>query len=115
MQSTIARIRALWPKSAREKLEHTRLAYLRTFCGDRQVPHVNAEEVLADLRKFCGLTKGGIVVSPVSGMVDSHATVYRAGQRDVYLRITAFLGIDERHLFQEASHEDHEVSGSAES
>jgi hypothetical protein len=42
-----------------------------------------------------------MVVSRVSGMVDSHASIYRAAQRDVYLRIAGFLNISEEQLFQE--------------
>jgi hypothetical protein len=89
----------------RESLRKKRLAYLRTFCGPGETPHVNAEAVLADLRKFCGVTKPGIVIPAKTGMVDSHATAYLAGQRDVYLRIIGFLSIDERHLFQGDTHE----------
>lgn len=76
-------------------LHRKRLAYVRTFMGDGQKPHPEALRVLADLKRFCGINRGGIVVSPVSRMVDSHATAYRAGQRDTYLRIAKFLGLDE--------------------
>lgn len=76
-------------------MNQRRLAYVRTFCGDGAKPHPEAEKVLADLRRFCGIDRGGIVVSPVSRMVDPHATAYRAGQRDVYLRIIKFLGLSE--------------------
>lgn len=88
-----------------ERARKTRLAYLRTFCGDLESPHVNGDAVLADLKKFCGITnKAGIVISPKSGMTDPYATAYLAGQRDVFLRIAFFLGIDERQLIQEKDH-----------
>lgn len=87
-----------------ERARKTRLAYLRTFCGDTESPHVHGDQVLADLKKFCGVTLPGIVISPKAGLVDSHATAYRAGQRDVFLRIAFFLGIDERQLIQEKDH-----------
>lgn len=90
----------------KDSLRKKRLAYVRTFCGDREVPHLDGEAVLADLRKVCGLTKPGIVVSTKSGMVDSHASIYQAGMRDVYLRIVGMLSIDERHLFQGDTHAD---------
>lgn len=80
---------------AKERSDRKRLAYQRTFCGDGSKPHLEAERVLADLRRFCGIDRGGIVVSPVSRMVDSHATTYRAGQRDVYLRIVKMLSLSE--------------------
>lgn len=76
-------------------LHRRRLAYLRTFCGDSQTPHAQAEIVLADLRRFCGIDRGGIVVSPISRMTDPYATAYRAGMRDVYLRIAKFLNLSE--------------------
>lgn len=76
-----------------------RAAYQRTFCGDRPVPHLDGEAVLADLRKFARIDDGGIVVSPITRMTDSHATAYRAGLRDMYLRIAGHLGINEAHRF----------------
>ena len=78
-----------------ERIRRKRLAYRNTLCDERGLPHVNAVIVLADLRRFCGINKGGIVVSPISRTVDPHATMYRAGQRDVYLRIAAMIGLDE--------------------
>lgn len=84
----------------RDSLHKKRLAYLRTFCGPGETPHVHAEQVLKDLRKFCGMQKPGIVKAP-NGMVDPNATMYLAGLRDAYLRIIGFLSIDEKHLYQE--------------
>jgi|JI10StandDraft_1071094.scaffolds.fasta_scaffold00943_28 hypothetical protein len=57
--------------------------------------HPNAETVLADLKRFCGINRGGIVVSPVTRTVDPYATAYRAGMRDVYLRVAKFLDLQE--------------------
>lgn len=89
----------------KEKTLRRREAYMATFCGAGVTPHVEAERVLADLKKFCGMQRPGMVVSPKSGMVDSHATLYMAGMRDVYIHITGLLGIDERQLFQEFDNE----------
>jgi hypothetical protein len=80
---------------ANAKYQRKKLAYHRTFCGDRKDPHEDAKIVLADLKRFCGINQGGIVISPVSRVVDSHATVYRAALRDAYLRIVGFLELDE--------------------
>ena len=96
-------------RSHRERLARKRLAYVRTFCGDGSEPHPEGQRVLADLRAFCGMTKGGLVVSPKQGMVDSHATVYRAAMRDVYIRIAAFLALDDKTLFEEPDHADTQV------
>ena len=72
-----------------------RWAYIRTFCGVDGKPHPEAARVLADLKNFCGINKGGLVVSPVGRTVDPYATIYRAAQRDVYLRIAMMIAIDE--------------------
>jgi hypothetical protein len=76
-----------------------KLAYQRTFCGEGTKPHVNAERVLADLRRFAHIDSGGIVVSPVSRQTDPYATCYRAGLRDMYLRIAKHLGLSEAQEF----------------
>lgn len=84
--------------SVRDLLLRRRLAYIRTFYGDGSRPHPEAERVLEDLKRFCGINRGGIVVSPVTRSVDPYATHYRAGQRDVYLRIVKFLNLDETEI-----------------
>jgi len=78
-----------------ERLQRRRLAYLNTLCDGANKPHPNAVIMLRDLKRFCGINKGGIVVSPISRMVDSHATAYRAGMRDVYLRIAGMIKLNE--------------------
>lgn len=82
-------------------LHRKRLAYLRTFCGDGDAPHGEGRRVLADLKRFCGINRGGIVVSPITRTVDPYASAYRAGLRDAYLRIAAFLDLDESSSFEE--------------
>lgn len=93
------------PTSWQQLLHRRRLAYVRTFCDDEGKPHLEAQRVLRDLKRFCGINKGGIVVSPVSRTVDSHATTYRAGMRDVYLRIAKMLDLDETDLEDIDEHE----------
>lgn len=80
--------------SLRERLHRKQLAYVRTFCGDNGKLHLSGEKVLADLKKFCGMHRAGIVVSPITRVVDPYATAYLAGQRDVLLRITKMLDLD---------------------
>ena len=82
-----------------------RLAYIRTFCGDDGRPHAEGLRVLADLRRFCGIAKGGIVVSPVSRVTDPYATIYRAALRDVYLRIAGMIDLDETQAVGEQERE----------
>lgn len=88
-----------------ERLQKKRMAYQRTFLDSssgRLLPF--AEDVIADLRRVSGIDRGGLVISPVSKMVDSHATAYRAGQRDLFLRIVKFLELPGFHD-QETQHD----------
>lgn len=78
-----------------DKFRKTWLAYRLTFKDQQGRILPAAQTVLDDLKKVCGINKGGIVISPVSRTVDPYATAYRAGQRDVYLRIAGFLNLDE--------------------
>lgn len=83
------------PTAWQQRLKRKRIAYLRTLCDGHNKPHPEAAIILADLKRFCGISKGGIVVSPVSRTVDPYASMYRAGMRDVYLRIAQMIGLDE--------------------
>lgn len=78
-------VRCLWSPSP---------AYRLMFTGELGSVHPLGRLVLKDLRGFCGVDKGGIVVSPVQRVTDPYATVYRAATRDVYLRISKMLGVD---------------------
>jgi hypothetical protein len=91
-----------------EKFQRKKLAYHRTFCGERKDLHEDAKVVLADLKRFCGINQGGLVISPVSRVVDSHATVYRAALRDAYLRIVGFLDLDETEISEAQQETDDE-------
>jgi len=77
--------------SAQSKELERRRAYWDTFLGADQKPHANAQIVLKSLRKFCGVDRAGIVVSPVQRMTDPYATAYQAGMRDVYNHLTKML------------------------
>lgn len=74
-----------------ERLARKKLAYQRTFMDDKGRLLPFAAEVIADLRRVCRIDGSGMVISPVSKMVDSHATLYSTGQRDLFLRIVKFL------------------------
>ena len=81
-------------------LPRKRAAYQRTFNGvNNTTPHLDGQVVLEDLRRFARIDDGGIVVSPVQRMTDPFATCYRAGLRDMYLRIAKMLGVDEADTF----------------
>lgn len=61
--------------------------YQRVFSGRE------AEFVLADLAKFCHMGRPTTKVNPISGAVDSHATLQAEGRREVFLRILAHLNL----------------------
>ena len=90
----------------RERLHRKKLAYQRTFLNGEGSLHLEAVRVMADLKRFCGISRGGIVVSPVTRTVDPYATAYRAGQRDTYLRIAKFLGLDETDIEEEVNDQE---------
>lgn len=85
-------------------IRRTRLAYVRTFCGDDGRPTPAAEAVLADLRQFCGVDKPGLVVSPITRQVDPLATAARAALRDVYFRVSGFISLEKQLADQERRH-----------
>lgn len=95
---------AVLPTRWAQMLQRKRWAYVRTLCGTEGKPHPEAVRMLADLKRFCGINKGGIVVSPVGRVVDPYATVYRAGMRDVYLRIAKMIDLDETEISEEHEH-----------
>jgi hypothetical protein len=77
-----------------------RLAYRRALCGEKgKTPHLDGQIILEDLRKVAKIDNGSLVVSPKQGMTDIHATMYRAGLRDMYLRFAFMLGFDEADTF----------------
>lgn len=78
-----------------KRLIARRAAYQRTFLGDDNKPHRDAEIVLADLRRFCQFDQPGLKISPTSGMADPLATAYAAGMRDMFLRITRSMHLDD--------------------
>ena len=79
-------------------LRKKRLSYVRTFCGDDGSPHVDARDVLNDLKKFCKIGEHSLIVSPVTRQTDSHAMAYRDGMRDVYWRIMKYLSVTDQEL-----------------
>lgn len=85
--------------------QRKRWAYIRTFLGANGKPNPEAAIVLADLRRLARIDSGGIVVSPISRTVDPYASIYRAGLRDMYLRISNFIGLDEAAQPEETHHD----------
>lgn len=94
-------VTAILPTQWQQRLHRKRLAYERTFCDDQGEIHVEARRVIADLKRFCHIDSGGMVISPISRTVDPYASMYRAGLRDVYLRIIKMIHLEETEVHDE--------------
>lgn len=81
-----------------------KVAYLHTFCNANGQLLPESERVLADLRKFCGIDRRGIVRT-ATGAGDAMLTAELAGRRDVYMRIAAFLNIDIGSHIEDETHD----------
>lgn len=95
-------------------LDEKRAAYQATFFGDFTTPHPAAQTVLADLKSFCGLTRKSLLrVSPSDKHTDVPATFHQLGRIELYLRITAMLGLDGETQPNEATDERSESYASS--
>src|SRR3989304_3770664 len=50
-------------------------------------------QLLAELKRFCSLEEPTLIVSPTTGMVDTHATMYQEGKRAVLLHMLKLAGL----------------------
>lgn len=57
-----------------------------------------ARTALADLAVFCYANKSTVKTSPMTGQVDSHATILAEGRREAFLRIKECLKLDDSDL-----------------
>jgi hypothetical protein len=89
------------------KILKRRYAYRRLFLGENGL-NADGQTVLADLAKFCRATSSTAVVSPISRSVDPIATAMAEGRREVWLRISAHLHIDDRVVFNLQEDESNE-------
>lgn len=66
------------------------------------------EKVLADLRRFCRAHASSVIVSPQSGVIDTHAMAVNEGRREVFLRIVSHLHLNDADLLRlkEEIHDD---------
>jgi hypothetical protein len=76
-----------------------RQAYRALFLGGGQL-NPAARIVLSDLRGFCRATVSTTIVSPVTRQVDPIASAQAEGRREVWLRITQHLHIDDADLYK---------------
>ena len=83
-----------------------RMAYRAVFApgGERTVA---AQDVLADLRKFCRATTTPAVISN-SGSIDPIATGVAIGRLEVWHRITQHLHISDADLYRMVENNDNQ-------
>lgn len=60
----------------------------------------SGEAVLADLHRFCRASKSSVMISPQTGVIDSHAMAVNEGRREVFLRITNHLHLDDADIMK---------------
>lgn len=81
-------------------------AFRRCFFDSRGDLTKEGRHALEYLAKFCHATRPTVVVSPVTRIVDTHATMIAEGRREVFNRITHYLNLDERQIQQLQEHAD---------
>src|SRR4051812_9320159 len=69
-------------------------AYKRVFMKDGKLTK-DAEVVIKDLAKFCKANQSTTVFNPISRSVDPLASAIADGRREVYLRLSNYLKLDE--------------------
>ena len=75
-----------------------RNAYRACFC-DRDGKLTKAGRlVLEDLQRFCRTNQSTVVVSPVSRVIDTHATMVAEGRREVFNRLHYYLNLTDEAL-----------------
>ena len=78
-----------------------RKAYRVAFTGESGMDREQASRiVLQDLARFCRANQSSVIVSPVSRVVDTHATCVAEGRREVFNRLTYYLNLTEDQLTQ---------------
>lgn len=83
-----------------ERILNRKRSYRRLFLDEDGQPNVDAEVVLADLKKFCRAMSSTAMVSPISKTVDPMAMAMAEGRREVWNRLMAHLHIDDKVVAQ---------------
>jgi len=83
-------------RSSVERMFNKRQAYRRLFMDQENRIRPDAEIVLSDLRRFCRAVTPTVVVSPVSKTIDPLAMAMAEGRREVWMRLMAYLHLEDR-------------------
>lgn len=86
------------PRSPAELRRARQLAYRGSFLKDDGLPTAHGDVVLRDLARFCKAHKSTTMYSPVSGVIDPIASAQAEGRREVWLRITEYLHLEDRFI-----------------
>lgn len=81
-----------------QKLMKLRTAWRGLYRSDEGELNLPARLILTDLQRFCYANRPTIKVSPTTGNVDPYAMAVAEGRREVWLRITEYLKLDDRDL-----------------
>ena len=80
------------------KLMSLRNAWRDRFRAEDGQLNLPARAILIDLQRFCYAARPTIKVSPTTGCVDPYAMAVAEGRREVWLRISEYLKLDDRDL-----------------
>lgn len=75
-----------------------RRAWQAAFLNDDGTLNDNGKKAIGDLARFCYANRSCIKMSPKSGTIDPIATAVAEARREVFLRITQAMNLDEREL-----------------
>lgn len=75
-----------------------RRAWQQAFLNDDGTLNDNGRRALKDLSHFCYANRSCIKMSPKSGTIDPIATAVAEARREVFLRITQAMNLDEKEL-----------------
>ncbi len=81
-----------------QKILSRRNAWRGLFRDNDGQLNMPARAILTDLPRFCYATRPTIKVSPTTGQVDPYAMAVAEGRREVWLRISEYLKLDDRDL-----------------
>jgi len=76
-----------------------RSIYRAVFLDDAGKLTDAGEAVLADLARFARVHTSTAVISPVTRMTDTHATMLAEGRREVFNRIKQYLNVSESQIY----------------
>lgn len=75
-----------------------RRAWQQAFLNDDGTLNDNGKKAIGDLARFCYANRSCIKMSPKSGMIDDRASLVAEARREVFLRVTQAMNLDDLEL-----------------